>query len=171
MAVFRGDKQVAGGGGGTTPPIDPTTIIDDVIKAPNKVYSSNKTEERLLEVQNTISMGQSDKAKMWQKTYLNVKVGDTLYINTTGDYVLDKVIVQPYKFVEGTQNIVETLKTFNNTEASNFFYNDENVEFTGAMRIIDKYNIGYSFESVDGFYESDMINKSDYLIINGIEVN
>lgn len=150
--------------------IDPSDIINDTAPVTDKVYSSKKTEERLQEVENSITGGGVDTAKMWQKTYLNVNAGDSLYINTTGDYIMDKAIIQPYKFIEGEQGIVETLKTFDNSEADNFYYNEENVVFDGAMKIKDEYDLNFTYDAENGYYESNVINKSDYIDLYGIGV-
>lgn len=143
-------------------------INDDAVLT-DKTYSSSKIESRLTEVENTIAGGQNDQVKMWQKTYLNVDNGDTLYIGVSGDIKLDKAIVQAYKFVEGVSDTIEILKKFDNADAENFNYDSNSIEFNGNMKIKDTYLLNKTLNS-DGYYESDIINKDLFLQLYRMEV-
>lgn len=144
------------------------SILNDLIISNKKTYSSNKIEARFEEVQSNITSGQGSGANILQKTYLNKIANDSLYISTTDEFTLNKCIVQLYKFIPGNQDIVEVLKNFNNTNAESFYYNTEVVEFRGTMKIKDTTTI-ISTLNEDGIYETPIINKADFLNIEGIE--
>lgn len=149
----------------------PSSLINDLISSNSNTYSSEKIEEKLLELKNTIGVGDgTSSATVTQKTFLNVISNDTLNINTIDNFNLQNAIIQPYKFVPGVQNITEIIKRFDNTDATNFYYNINTIEFNGAMKIKDKYDVGYTYDSVNGYYESGVINKSDYLGLYWIDV-
>lgn len=197
MAIFRGEKQVAGMGDGNSIPDDLKYLtntgdgskylandgnyytinnfgINDVEVTSKTTYSSEKINEKLkYMIDNIILPSQNDAPTMWQKTYLNVASGDTLEMVTSESFTMDKVIVQAYKFVAGETGKVEVLKTFNNADHSNFYYNEENIEFIefngGSMKIKNSHTIKNRLNS-DGYYESDVIKKSDYVDFDSIVV-
>ena len=74
----------------------------------------------------------------------------------------DKIIIQPYKFIPGEQNIVSTIKEFNNAEKQNFIYDPENVIFTEeGMQI--KNEFVYTSVAESDYYKSQEINKADFI--------
>ena len=85
------------------------------------------------------------------------------------EYNLDKVIIQPYKFVAGEENIVEVRSSFDNSEADNFYCDTENVEFDGSMRIKDSFDLNKTLNA-DGLYETDAIDVSQLYNLYGIGV-
>lgn len=163
--IYLGNKKVAdlAGDGSAGNSIDDTTVSVETS------YSSSKTEERLEEVKNTLIAGQESMVNLWQKTALGVKEGNTISHITSEDNSVDKIVVQCYKFVPGDTNIVQVLKEFNNGDEENF-YHSENVEFNGVARIKDLYDLKVSLNA-DGFYESEEIDKSEFVLFNAINVN
>lgn len=151
----------------------PSQIINDLIESNNTTYSSQQIEDKLTEIINTIGVGSgSGTAVVTQKTFLEVAIDDILNINSIDDKInLQNAIVQLYKFIPGTQDIVEIIKDFDNTEKESFYYNPENVEFTGVMKIKDRYPLNFTYNSTEGYYESEVINKSDFAELYGIEVS
>jgi hypothetical protein len=105
-------------------------------------------------------------ANVLQKTFLNVNANDILTFNSPENATFNKAIVQAYKFVAGVQDIIEVLKTFNNTEELSFNFSNK-VEFNGAMRIKDNNLLPMALNS-DGVYETAIINKNDYLDLYGM---
>lgn len=197
MAVFKGTTQIAGMGDENVIPAGLSYLtttgdgnkylandgcyytinnfgIDDTNPTSRTAYSSEMIEEKLDDlVNNLILPAQNDAPTMWQKTYLNVSAGDTLEMITSEAYTMDKVIVQAYKFVEGATGIVEVLKTFNNAEQNNFYYNPEMVDFVnygdGKMKIKDNYTVD-NILNANGYYESALISKSNFVDFNTITV-
>lgn len=103
-----------------------------------------------------------------QKVALNVKANVDIVIDSALDISDNKILVDSYKFIAGQQSI-QTDKVFNNAESTNFFYNKENVEFTDSMHIKKNYDYTMSLNS-DNRYESEVINRSDFLEILGMEI-
>lgn len=162
--IYLGGINLTNSNNGSTT----STEIDDNNISDTTTYSSQKTEQRLEEVQNTLITSQESTVNLWQKTALGVKEGDTISHITSENNSVDRLIVQCYKFVPGDTNVVQVLKEFNNGDKENF-YHSENVEFNGVARIKDSYDIQVVINK-DGFYESEEINKNDYLILDRIEV-
>lgn len=127
-----------------------------------------------LQVQNAegdwfdVISGGGDSSNIHQLSFLNVRTNDVKYLNLDVGNVFTKSLIQAYKFIPGQTNIVETLKSFNNADASNFNYNDENVEFTDkGMGIKDTYKLTMSKYN-DELYITEAFNKDDFVDINSI---
>lgn len=103
-----------------------------------------------------------------QKVVLDAKANTDIVIDSALDISDNKIVVDSYKFVGGQQNI-QTNKVFNNTEMTNFFYDKENVEFTDSMHIKKVYEYAVTVNA-DNRYESEIINKDDFLEIIGMEL-
>lgn len=149
-------------------------INDEAPDSEDTAYSAKHTEARLKDITNIIKASQDSKVNMWQKTTLNVTAGTPITYETDSDSSIDKVIVQCYKFVEGEDNVVKVLKEFNNSDEANF-YHTEHVEFTqndssaSIARIKKEYKLTNTIND-DGLYESEVIDKDDYVILHSIEV-
>lgn len=127
-----------------------------------------------LQVQNAegdwfdVISGGGDSSNIHQLSFLNVRTNDVKYLNLDVGNVFTKSLIQAYKFIPGQTNIVETLKSFNNADASNFNYNDENVEFTyNGMGIKDNYELTMSKYN-DELYITEAFNKDDFTDIKSI---
>jgi hypothetical protein len=128
-----------------------------------------------LQVQNAegdwfdVISGGGDSSNIHQLSFLNVRTNDVKYLNLDVGNVFTKSLIQAYKFIPGQTNIVETLKSFNNADASNFNYNDKNVEFTyNGMGIKDNYELTMSKYN-DELYITESFNKNDFIDISIIE--
>lgn len=128
-----------------------------------------------LQVQNAegdwfdVISGGGDSSNIHQLSFLNVRTNDVKYLNLDVGNVFTKSLIQAYKFIPGQTNIVETLKSFNNADASNFNYNDENVEFTDkGMGIKDTYELKRTKYN-DELYITEAFNKDDFVDISSIE--
>lgn len=116
------------------------------------------------------SSGSAGNVDISQNTFENVAANDIKYININGGSLGDKFIGQAYKFIPGESNIVETLKSFNNDDASNFNFNDEIVEFTNnGMGIKDTYKLKRTKYN-DELYITEAFNKDDFVDINTINI-
>jgi hypothetical protein len=148
--------------------------IDDANTTSKTTFSSEKIDNKINTIiKNLVLPTQNDAPTIWQKTYLNVKAGDVLEMVTSEDFIMDKLIVQAFKSVSGTMGVTEIIKKFSNSEQGSFYYNENNVEFIntddGKAKIKDAYVITNSLRT-DGLYESNIINKSDYIDFNSITV-
>lgn len=103
-----------------------------------------------------------------QKIALDAKANTDIAINSALDISDNKIIVDTYKFVDGTQDI-HTTKVFNNTESHNFFYDKDNVEFTDSMHVKKEHEYAITLNA-DSVYESEIINKNDFIEILGLEM-
>ena len=98
---------------------------------------------------------------MYQTTLLNAAVNVPQYLPTMCDLSDCKLIVQGYQFVVGEQNVVNTIKYFNNGNKDSFYYNENVVKFGEDMSI--KNNYTYSSTKVGDLYESEEIDKTQFL--------
>lgn len=74
---------------------------------------------------------------------------------------LQKYGVDVYKLTDATNDIVQTIKTFDNSESENFFYDSDNVEFTDDMHIKTTH-IYQGVLNSDGYYETAVIDKNEF---------
>lgn len=106
---------------------------------------------------------------MFQTTLLNVVADSPQYLPVMCDLTDCKLIVQGYQFIAGEQNIVNTIKYFNNGNKDSFNYNKDTVQFGEDMSIKNRYD--YSFKENNGLYESDDIDLSKFIDSIEFEVN
>jgi len=103
----------------------------------------------------------------FQTSISNVEVGKYYYIDLLSERTLSDLICQAYKFVEGDKNVDSILKTFNSDESYNNIYNNDNITFEEGLRINKVHQLTLTTNS-DGFFESDILKKSDYIEIREI---
>ena len=96
-----------------------------------------------------------------QRVALNVKSGEVIPIETIADMQDQKAFIQVYKFEEGEQDVISTLKEFNNANKDNFIYSD-NVEFDDTCHIKNKYVLQNTLNDSTGLYETK-VNKTEFL--------
>lgn len=105
-----------------------------------------------------------DNTNKFQSVRQDVIANEVYIIDLINKNKQNNLIVQCYEFKEGEQDHTTTLRTFNNTDEDNFYYNSDEIEFKNGMKIKNNYIIANSLNS-DYFYESEVINRSDYLEI------
>lgn len=165
--IYLGNIPIVGNKNSSSLPIK--DFIDDKEPSVDKVYSSEKTEKRLEEVQNSLIAGQESMVNLWQKTILSATNGTTKYFSTNEGNAINKVNVQCYKLVPGDSGITQTLKEYNNGEKENFFFNEKNIEFLkDKVKIRDLYTINKT--SKDNYYETEIFKKVDFYELVGLEV-
>lgn len=112
---------------------------------------------------------ESQEKGIYQMVLLNPPKDSSQLLESMVDLQECKVFVQAYKFVAGQQDIIGTLKEFNNSNKDSFFYNKDKVEFfNSGMSIKNEYV--YTSTKVDDLYESEEIDKSEYLDLIKLEV-
>lgn len=98
---------------------------------------------------------------MFQTTLLNVVADTPQYLPVMCDLTDCKLIVQGYQFIPGEQNVVNTIKYFNNGNKDSFYYNKDTVQFGEDMSI--KNNYVYTSTKVGDLYETEEIDKTKFL--------
>lgn len=168
--LWLGDINIANlSSGGTVGNTDLSSLLDDTTIGNVTTYSSEKIESRIKDVENAISTEQGNMVKMWQKTLLNVTSGTVKRYTTSLDNIIDKIQVQCYKYIPGTKNRMEAINNFDTADVDSFYHSD-NIEFDGSMKIKDTYT--YDFKTnVDGFYETDVITKGNFIDFLHMEVS
>ena len=102
-----------------------------------------------------------------QKVSLNVTSTEPIQIYTND--INNKMIIDNYKFVEGENDVTSILKEFNNKKESNFIYNNDEITFNNtSMHIKNKYLLTNNLNNDTNLYESDIINKSDFIEISEV---
>lgn len=105
----------------------------------------------------------------FQSVRQNAKANEVYTVELINENKKNDLIVQCYEFKEGEQDVVTTLREFNNTDKDNFYYNEDNIDFNNGMKVKNNYEISSTLNS-DGFYESKIINKDDFIELYRIEV-
>jgi hypothetical protein len=111
-----------------------------------------------------VSSAQGD---TFSRNLLNVTAGTIYSIPLADEREYYDLICQAYEFVQSDQNVLSLLKTFDNTQNTNFDYSDDGISFTNGMQIKKEYPLSISTNS-DNLFESEVITKSDYLAFSGI---
>lgn len=102
-----------------------------------------------------------------QKVSLNVTSTEPIQIYTND--INNKLVIDNYKFVEGENDVTSILKEFNNEKESNFIYNNDEITFNNtSMSIKNKYLLTNNLNNDTNLYESDVINKSDFIEISEV---
>lgn len=95
-----------------------------------------------------------------QKVLLNVQNNKryNIPINNSNN----RVLTQAFKFVEGEQNIIETIKSFQNNDKDNFYYDENNVIFNNEGSSIKNL---FNLETINNnnLFESLMDEKNKFL--------
>lgn len=101
-----------------------------------------------------------------QSTFQNILKGEQKEV-TINTNLLGKLILQAYKFINGNQNVENTLKNFNSENSESFNYNAENIQFDDlGVKIRDSYQL--EFDSyLDDLYISQPFNLNDFVSLKG----
>lgn len=106
----------------------------------------------------------------YSTTFMNVEADSTYTLNITDGSTLCDQIVQAWEFEEGLSDVTTVAKTFDNTNTDNFFY-DDNIAFTDSIcKVKDEFELGRTLDSTSGYYETEIINKNDFIELIGMEV-
>ena len=101
-----------------------------------------------------------DQTNKFQSVRQNAKANEVYTIELIQPNKLNDLIIQAYEFVQGEQDVVTTLKEFNNKDASNFYYDSNNLVFTeDGAKIKNEYEIASVKNEETGFYELDFSNE------------
>lgn len=99
----------------------------------------------------------------YSTTFMNTKADSTYSINITDGSMLCDQIVQAWEFEEGLNDVTTVAKTFDNANTDNFFY-DDNIAFTDNIcKVKDEFELGRTLDSTSGLYESEIINKDNFV--------
>ena len=102
-----------------------------------------------------------------QKVSLNVASNDTISILTND--TKNKIMVDNYKFIKGEKGITSVLKEFNNANKNNFIYNKDEIDFNDtSMSIKNEYKLSNTSNDDTNLYESEIINKNDFIEISEV---
>ena len=112
--------------------------------------------------------GQVTQGNFEQREIVDAKANKIYEIGSLNGLDEYKIFAQAYTEIEGQQNMVDTIKEFNN-EHKDSFYCGNNVEFDEGVKIKTRYNYQLSKNS-DNFYETQIIKKDDFIKFQGIEV-
>lgn len=119
----------------------------------------------------SINGGSSESNKNYevqQKVSLNVASNDKILIPTNDTE--NKIMIDNYKFIQGGETSTAILKEFNNGNKTNFIYNKDEIDFNNtSMSIKNEYKLSNTLNDDTNLYESDIINKSDFIEISGVE--
>ena len=98
-----------------------------------------------------------DQTNKFQSVRQNAKANEVYTVELIKSNKLNDLIIQAYEFTEGTQDVVSTLKEFNNSDASNFYYDKDNLVFTNeGAKIKNEYEVMSTKNEDTGFYELDL---------------
>lgn len=111
----------------------------------------------------------NENTNKFQSVRQNAIANEVYTVELINENKKNDLIVQCYEFKEGEQDVVTTLREFNNTDSNNFYYDEDNIVFDNGMKIKNNYKINETLNS-DGYYETEIITKSNYLELIGMEV-
>ena len=97
-----------------------------------------------------------DQTNKFQSVRQNAKANEVYTVELIKSNKLNDLIIQAYEFIQGEQDVVTTLKEFNNKDANNFYYDKDNVVFTNEGATIKNEHEVISTKNEDTkFYELD----------------
>ena len=101
-----------------------------------------------------------------QKVSLNATKNNSVEIATVDSN--NKLMIENYKFIKGTENTTSIIKKFNNSNKDNFIYNPDEIDFDDNNTCVKNKYVYDMKANSDGLYESEVINKSDFLEIKEV---
>lgn len=101
-----------------------------------------------------------------QKVSLNATKNNSIEIATADSN--NKLMIENYKFIKGTENTTSIIKKFNNSNKDNFIYNPDEIDFDDNNTCVKNKYIYDMKANSDGLYESEVINKNDFLEIKEV---
>lgn len=99
----------------------------------------------------------------FQSVRQDAKANEVYSVDLVNGNKLNNLIIQAYEFVEGEQDIVTTVKEFNNSEQSNFYYDSNNVDFSSnGCKIKNQYITDSTLSSIGHSIKIDeYLDKTD----------
>ena len=102
-----------------------------------------------------------DQTNKFQSVKQNAKANQIYTVELIKTNKLNDLIIQAYEFTEGMQDVVTTLKEFNNKDANNFYYDKNNLVFTDeGVKIKNKHEVISTKNEDTGFYELDLSEEN-----------
>lgn len=101
-----------------------------------------------------------------QKVSLNATKNNSVEIATTDSN--NKLMIDNYKFIKATENTTSIVKKFNNSNKDNFIYNPDEIDFDDNNTCVKNKYVYDMKANSDGLYESEVINKNDFLEIREV---
>ena len=101
-----------------------------------------------------------------QKVSLNATKNNSVEITTVDSN--NKLMIENYKFIKGTENTTSIVKKFNNSNKDNFIYNPDEIDFDDNNTCVKNKYVYDMKTNSDGLYESEVINKNDFLEISEV---
>ena len=108
----------------------------------------------------------TDNNEIQQKVSLNATKNNSVEIATADSN--NKLMIENYKFIKGTENTISIVKKFNNSNKDNFIYNPDEIDFDDNNTCVKNKYVYDMKANSDGLYESEVINKSDFLEIREV---
>lgn len=138
------------------------------------VYSDediNNAKKAMIYFNNTIyttsNIENASSNEAQQKVTLNATPTEPIQVITNDKN--NKLIIENYKFIKGENDITSVLKEFNNGKEDSFIYSKNEIVFNeDNMSIKNNYTLLNSVNKDNGLYESETINKSDFIEISEV---
>ena len=108
----------------------------------------------------------TDNNEIQQKVSLNAAKNNSVEIATADSN--NKLMIDNYKFIKGRENTTSIIKKFNNSNKDNFIYNPDEIDFDDNNTCVKNKYIYDMKANSDGLYESEVINKNDFLEIKEV---
>ena len=108
----------------------------------------------------------TDNNEIQQKVSLNATKNNSVEIATADSN--NKLMIENYKFIKGTENTTSIIKKFNNSNKDNFIYNPDEIDFDDNNTCVKNKYVYDMKANSDGLYESEVINKNDFLEIKEV---
>ena len=108
----------------------------------------------------------TDNNEIQQKVSLNATKNNSIEIATADSN--NKLMIENYKFIKGTENTTSIVKKFNNSNKDNFIYNPDEIDFDDNNTYVKNKYVYDMKANSDGLYESEVINKNDFLEIKEV---
>lgn len=108
----------------------------------------------------------TDNNEIQQKVSLNATKNNSVEIDTADSN--NKLMIDNYKFIKGKENTTSIVKKFNNSNKDNFIYNPDEIDFDDNNTCVKNKYVYDMKANSDGLYESEVINKNDFLEIKEV---
>ena len=139
------------------------SIKGEELAKPYQFFGVDATGEAKFQYLPIQGDGQVTQGNFEQRKIVDAKANKIYEIGSLHGLDECKIFVQAYAEIEGQQNIVGTIKEFNNEYKDSFYYNKENVEFVSiGCGLKNKYSVRVNLQKND-YFISNEINMDEFI--------
>lgn len=140
-------------------------LIDAIKMRGLAAYPANTLNELVNKVRNIPNVSINGTVKRYTK--INIVAPQTYNVVLKEPLQIEDIVTTVLEYTGADSGIVQYNSDYNNTDAKNFTFNSNSVEFDGYMKIKDTWKFAMIDKEQETYYESDLIDFSSFVDFKG----